>query len=122
MIGNNIWTDDVRNGLLHIIPQCTYHAPAEIRGSIGALRRLGEALIATAEKGRQDASEVKMMSADGEGYHIVIRPMNDQQMDRGPLPYAQLGQAWDFERCWDCPKRSSDGAAAARAALTGDTT
>lgn len=109
MIGNNIWSEYARNQLLHILPQQTYHDTAEIRGSASALRRLGEALIAVADSGSQDASEIDMMAADGEGYAVVIYMMSDQQMEDSPLPYAQMGQLWDFERCFDCPKDRRDG-------------
>lgn len=105
MIGNNLWTADARRLLLHLLPQCTYHDPAEIRGSPEALRRLGEALLRAAGRGRQTEShEVEMMASDGEGYWITIRPMSDEQMGAGPLPYAQLGQPWENRRCQDCPK------------------
>lgn len=37
------------------------------------------------------------MAADGEHYVVIIHPMSDRQMDDGPLPYAQIGQPWDYE-------------------------
>ncbi len=102
MIGNNIWDSRARSRLLHVIPQHINHAPLQIRGSRVALRRLGNALIDAAESGKQDTSTVEMMASDGEGYNVEISPMSDQQMEDGPLPYAQLGYPWDFERCWNC--------------------
>lgn len=104
MIGNTIWDEADRQNLLHILPQAIYHGPAEIRGSPVALRRLGDALIAASEMRQTESVTVKMMASDGEGYGVVIRPMSDEQMDAGPLPYAQLGHSWEFERCWGCPK------------------
>lgn len=96
MIGNNIWDDEGRSWLLHILPQSVYHGPAGIRGSPMALRRLGEALIEASEKGQCEVVEVQMMASDGEGYTVEIRQMSDQQMEDGPLPYAQFGLPWDF--------------------------
>jgi len=107
MIGNNIWTDDVRSKLLHILPQDTYHGEAEIRGSKDALLRLADALTDAAEKGQCSEVKVEMMVSDGEGYWVIIRAMSDQQISEGPLPYAQLGQFWDFDRCDDCPKAAT---------------
>ena len=104
-IGNNLWSEDVRALLLHVLPQPTYHADAEIRGAPEALRRFGEALIEASTLGQGEETRIEMMASDGEGYSIVIRPMSDRQMDSGPLPYAQLGHSWDFERCFECPAR-----------------
>ena len=98
LIGNNLWSEEARAELLHILPQGTYHDQAEIRGSNVALRRLGEALIEASKKGQCQQVKVSMMAADGEGYQVVIQPMSDQQIDAGPMPYAQLGQDWEFIR------------------------
>lgn len=97
-IGNNLWSEEARAELLHILPQATYHDQAEIRGSNAALRRLGEALMEASKKGQCQQVKVNMMASDGEGYQVVIQPMSDQQMDAGSMPYAQLGQDWEFIR------------------------
>jgi len=98
IIGNNLCSDEARKELLHILPQGTYHDQAEIRGSNVALRRFGEALIEASKKGQGQQVKISMMASDGEGYQVVIHPMSDQQIDAGPLPYAQLGQDWEFIR------------------------
>lgn len=91
MIGNNVWPDEARSRLLHLIPQPYEHADAEIRGSPEALLRLGYALIEAAKLPQTASHKVEMMAADGEGYAIKIYPMSDKQMDDGPIPYATLG-------------------------------
>ena len=91
-----IWGADVAKMLLHIIPQPTNHFPARIYGSPDALRRLGESLIKASSKGRPQIVGNVMVS-DGEGYEIEIFPKNQWEMETVSLPYAQLGQAWDFE-------------------------
>ncbi len=106
MIGNNIWPQKFRDKLMHILPQSTYHGDAEIRGSRQALYRLGVELIKSAQGERPSGGSVTMMASDGEGYAVKIFPMSDQQMDSSPLPYAQLGQVEDFERCWNCPEQN----------------
>lgn len=95
MIGNNVWPDDAREKLLHILPQTYYHFPAQIRGSSAALRRLGEALLHAAALSQCSVHEVEMMAADGESYVVEIRPMSDEQMDASPLPYSTPGIKWD---------------------------
>lgn len=110
MSGNTIWDEGTRQYLLHILPQATYHGPAEIRGSPSAIRRLGEALITASGCRQTEGVNIRMMASDGECYVVVIRAMSDKQMDAGPLPYAQLGHSWEFERCWDCPKSKIDSA------------
>ena len=101
---NNIWTNVAQSRLLHVLPQETHHGDAEIRGSKEALLRLASALVDAAEMAQGGEAKIEMMAADGEGYWIILRPMSDQQMNDGPLPYAQIGHLWDFSRCFDCPK------------------
>lgn len=103
MIGNNIWQPDVREKILHVYAQEIYHGDAVIVGSNDALRRLGNALIDASKKGQGAETQVSMVCSDGEGYRVRIRPMSDQQIETSPMPYAQLGQSWEFERCHDCP-------------------
>lgn len=103
MIGNNIWPKEVRKNLLHIFAQSIYHGDAQIHGSNDALRRLGEALIKASKTGQGRETHIAMMASDGEGYRVYIRPMSDEQMETGPLPYAQLGLPWENDRCFDCP-------------------
>jgi hypothetical protein len=111
MIGNNLWPDEARNQLLHILPQEIYHGDAQIRGSNAALKRLGEALIKASKTGQGTRSEVGMMASDGEGYRVLIYPMSDQQMESGPMPYSTQGLSWEHERCHDCPHDIAQGEA-----------
>ena len=92
-----IWTEDVAAQLLHILPQSTNHDDCTIVGAPEAIRRLGEALIMTADGGK--ARIVKnLMARDGEGYHINIQLRDQWAMEEVPMPYAQMGQPWDFDR------------------------
>lgn len=94
----NMWPEEIRSRLLHLVPQDTFHADAYIDGSPAALKRLGEALISAASAPMGSENRVNMMASDGEGYAVCIRPRSDQSMDRGPMPYAQLGHFWELER------------------------
>lgn len=96
-IGTHLWDDRARKELLHLFAQQIYHGEAEIRGSRDALLRLAEAATKAASIRQGECVEVQMMASDGECYNLVIRPMSDQQMEDGRLPYAQPGLPWDFE-------------------------
>lgn len=91
-----IWHDDVAASLLHILPQSHHHGDCEIYGTPEALRRLGEALISAAKTG-ENTTLSGVMPRDGEGYHVQITPIDQRQMEKVPLPYAQLGHSWDFD-------------------------
>jgi hypothetical protein len=92
MIGNIIWTPEFRAKLLHILPQVAWHQPAQIRGSPEALVRLALALMRASKMKQGEHTAVDMLAADGESYDVIIHPMSDEQMDAGPLPYAELRQ------------------------------
>jgi hypothetical protein len=84
--------------LLHIIAQDDCHAEALILGVPAALRRLGEALIEASQTG-QPVRVPDFMVTDGEGYPVVILPLDKALMDKtAPKPYAQLGLPWELER------------------------
>lgn len=83
--------------MLHVYAQSFYHGEAIITGSPEALRRLGEAILKASKSAHGKETTVNMMTNDGEGYQVVIRPDSQQAFDKAPLPYAQLGLPWDFE-------------------------
>ena len=109
-IGNNLWPKEAHDQLLHVLPLAYEHGTAEIRGTPKALKRLAEALLKASELPQTEHVDVDMMASDGEGYGVLIYPMSEQQIDDSPLPYAQLGHDYDFERCWNCPKKRSAAA------------
>ncbi len=77
--------------IIHLHSQCYEHDDAHIVGDAMALRRLRDAIDrALAEPGR--AAPVGAFAADGEGYDIMIRVVEDMSDMR--LPYAE-------EKCTD---------------------
>lgn len=78
--------------LLHIYPQEFWHGYAKIMGTQGALRKLGEALIAVADAPQVASARAGwFMPADGEGYAVAIESATQEQMRSASLPYATPG-------------------------------
>lgn len=92
-----IWTREMAAQLLHVLPQSTNHDDCTIVGAREAIRELGVGLIMAADS-KQDRAVKNFMARDGEGYHINIQLRDEWQMEEVPMPYAQMGQPWDFDR------------------------
>ena len=83
--------------LLHVYPQAEYHDTLHIVGEPNALYRLGVALCNAAKRGGEHNLK-SLMTGDGEGYDVLIQTAAPDTMSQAPLPYAQLGLPWEFER------------------------
>ncbi len=73
--------------MLHIYPQCHEHDDVFIAGSVESLRKLRDAIDqALAETSAACGS----ITADGEGYAIVVAKTSDEIVGTLVLPYAHL--------------------------------
>ena len=70
---------------IHIYAQFMWHGEATIRGSLGGLVALRDALNVAIERG---AAEAKASTGDGEGYGIEIQRVN-LHSSLGSVPYLQ---------------------------------
>jgi len=70
---------------LHVVPQYTYHADAEIVGTADALAALRDAISIAIKHGD---SEMKTFASDGEGYTLTVRKLDEGQFSEAHPYYA----------------------------------
>jgi hypothetical protein len=74
---------------LHVVPQYTYHADAEIVGTADALTALRDAISYALKRGE---SEIDTFGSDGEGYTLTVRKLTDPEFAEQTPYYAFLNE------------------------------
>lgn len=74
---------------LHVVPQYTYHADAEIVGTAEALTALRDAISYALKRGE---AEIDTFCSDGEGYTLTVRKLEAAAFGEARPYYAFLNE------------------------------
>lgn len=77
--------DDV--GWMHIYAQHMWHDEVQIKGNHVALRTLRDAISKALGTNRATQTAVDVFVNDGEGYRVIITPMDHAVLQNERLPY-----------------------------------
>jgi hypothetical protein len=81
--------------VLHIYAQAFWHEEAVIVGTREALLALADAINVAVLKDNSDGVErMEAYTADGEGYDVRIRLMDENSMNKLVLPYTDDDANW----------------------------
>jgi hypothetical protein len=77
---------------LHIYPQPSWHEEAWVVGNRAALEALRDTISRALESNKPEGAT--MFANDGEGYQVLIVPVDESGMDSLKLPYHDEPTPW----------------------------
>lgn len=83
---------DEASRTLHIYPQTSWHEEAWAVGNRAALEALRDAINRALESNKPEG--VTMFANDGEGYRVLVVPLEDSDVDTLKLAYHEEPTPW----------------------------
>ncbi len=82
--------------LLHVYAQAFWHEESVIVGNREGLAALQSAIDRALQPGADwNGEQSEVLTADGEGYNVRVRRLDDEVIDKLILPYTDEDAAWN---------------------------